>query len=61
MITNWIKSTLEILNCDIQNIKILELEISIESLLLTFNLILFITLLVILYKKFRKTFKVRIK
>lgn len=59
MITNWIKSTLEILNCEIQNIKILELEISIESLLLTFNLILFVTLLVILYKKFRKTFKVK--
>ena len=61
MITNWIKSTLEILNCEIQNIKILELEISIESILLIFNLILFITLLVILYKKFRKTFKVKIK
>lgn len=61
MITNWIKSTLELLNCDIQNIKILELEISIESILLTFNLILFVTLLVILYKKFRKTFKVKIK
>ena len=59
MITNWIKSTLEILNCEISNIKILELEISIESLLLTFNLILFVTLLVILYKKFRKTFKVK--
>ena len=59
MITNWIKSTLEILNCEISSIKILELEISIESLLLTFNLILFIALLVILYKKFRKTFKVR--
>lgn len=59
MITNWIKSTLEILNCEIQNIKILELEISLESLLLIFNLILFITLLVILYKKFRKTFKVK--
>ena len=61
MITNWIKSTLELLNCEISSIKILELEISIESLLLTFNLILFIALLVILYKKFRKTFKVRIK
>lgn len=59
MITNWIKSTLQILNCEISNIKILELEISIESLLLTFNLILFITLLVIMYKKFRKTFKVK--
>ena len=59
MITNWIKSTLELLNCEISNIKILELEISIESLLLTFNLILLVTLLVILYKKFRKTFKVK--
>lgn len=59
MITNWIKSTLELLNCEISNIKILELEISIESLLLIFNLILFITFLVILYKKFRKTFKVK--
>ena len=59
MITNWIKSTLELLNCEISNIKILELEISIESLLLIFNLILFVTLLVILYKKFRKTFKVK--
>ena len=61
MITNWIKSTLEILNCEITNIKILELEISIESLLLTFNLILFVTLLVILYKKLRKTFRAKIK
>lgn len=59
MITNWIKSTLKILNCEISNIKILELEISLESILLIFNLILFITFLVILYKKFRKTFKVK--
>lgn len=59
MITNWIKQTLEILNCEISSIKILELEISLESILLTFNLILFVTLLVILYKKFRKTFKVK--
>ena len=54
MITNWIKDTLILLDINFTNLKILELEIDLESLNILIFLILSVIILVLILKKIRK-------